>query len=202
MRGRRIIWCVLSCFLLTVPVLAGERDIVLHVTSVPSTWGRMRLDQRIVEQFSRTDDWRPHLVSGGSSEHPPFPEAGFDFDSLSAWGNEIGGRYLLVVRVDREALEHRRTFNLPLVFQRYEAFGIIDAEVRLLDLKRVRLLWAEPLTVELRGPRIVQAHPDDNRYDADIHLTARQKLDFFDRLERRFAAELNKQTLKAIRHRR
>ena len=89
--------------------------------------------------------------------------------------------------------------SLPLVFHKYETVGVIGGELRLIDIRRCKFLIAEPFKVEQKGPRIFQATMDDDVNDPDIHLTAPDKISFFDRLEERLASRVAKQVGKVIR---
>lgn len=193
---------LLSLALMTGSAAAAEREVLLYVSAAPSAWHDQQLGRHLVTRFSRSPYWRPRLLTPDVSEAPLSAMAMTDIDSLAAWGREQGGRFILAVRVESERIENRRTFNLPMVFQRYEAVGVIEAELRLIDAQRERLLWAGPLTVELKGPRIFQGHPDDDRYDADIHIAAPEKLAFMSRLEKRFADKVFERVERAMRHRR
>jgi hypothetical protein len=96
----------------------------------------------------------------------------------------------LLVRVDGERIARRKTFNFPLFFHKYQTEGLIEGELRLLDVSRGRVLAAEPFSAKLSGPRVFQGSMDDDINDPDILLTAVQKLRFFDRLEDLAASKL------------
>lgn len=89
--------------------------------------------------------------------------------------------------------------SLPLVFHKYETVGVIEGELRLVDIRRGKLLIAEPFQVKQKGPRIFQATMDDDVNDPDIHLTAPDKIGFFDRLEEKLALRVVERVEKVIR---
>jgi hypothetical protein len=167
-----------------------KRDVLLHVETVPSGWAESRLKEKLAVTLGRYADMDITLTSDIDGRMPPFPEASRDFDSLTAWGTKAGGRYLMVVRIAAERFEPRKSFLLPLIFQKYEIFGVVEGELRLIDLQKPRLLAAEPFSTELRGPRILQAAPDDDKYDPDLHLNAVEKVKFLGRLEQAVADQL------------
>lgn len=189
----RICTAIIIVLLLVPPMLSAgtTRDIILHLTPAPSAWSSQNLQEKVIERLTRQRNWRVRLAQEQEPDFPGAPATNWNADNLMDWGSEIGGRYLLIIKVQSERLERRKTFSIPLIFHRWEVFGVIVAEIRLFDIKHRRVLLAEPIKIELKGPRIFQAHPDADRYDADIHITAPDKIAFFDRLERRFAAAIN-----------
>jgi hypothetical protein len=166
------------------------RDIILHVEQAPNAWADAGLDRELREQFTRDQTVRIITVNPADTMLPPFPNARYDIDSLRNWGQEVGGRYLLSIVVHDERLERRKSFHLPLVFHKWEVVGVIEGEMRLLDISRGRLLVARPFKSELSGKRVFQATMDDHKYDPDIHMTAKQKMVFFNQLEAQAAGDL------------
>lgn len=193
-----------SCLFLALVVLAAgagtqaaSRKLLLDVQTVPLAWGDSRLAEKMVTALSRNPDLQiitpeprnPAVLD----QQPPFPENRTDLEGLLEWGTEVGGRYLLVVTVDREYLERRKSFNLPLIFHKYETVGIITGEYRLVDLQKRRLQAAEPFKVELNGARQYQAEMDDNSSDSKLHIPASAKSRLFSALENRLTEELVEQ---------
>ncbi|MBI5266660.1 MAG: hypothetical protein HY851_05445 [candidate division Zixibacteria bacterium] len=172
------------------PVQGTTRDVILHVEAPPSGWSESRLQEKLAVTLGRHADMNITLTSDIDGRMPPFPGASRDFDSLTAWGNKAGGRYLMVVRVASERFETRKTFNMPLIFQKYEVFGVLEGEIRMIDLQKPRLLAAEPFSTELRGPRVFQSSLEDDQRDPDLHLSAAEKVHFLARLEQRAADQL------------
>ena len=182
-------------------VLAGaKRDVLLHVESSPSGWIESRLEERFAVTLGRSADVAITMTNDIDGRMPPFPAASRDFDSLTAWGNMAGGRYLIVVRVASQRFETRKTFLMPLVFQKYEVYdGVIEGELRIIDLQKPRLLAAEPFATELRGPRVFQASMEDDKHDPDLHLTAVEKVKFLGQLEQKVADQLVAQAKNLMR---
>ena len=186
---------VLQIFL-TLLLLAGTnldattRGLLLNVNTAPVAWSDCRIYEKLERELTLTEALRVYKADGLQGTQPAFPENRYDLDSLLNWGLEVGGRYLMVVNVHSEHLETRKSFNIPLIFQKYQTVGVIESDIRFIDLQRGKLMLAEPFKVELNGPRIFQGSMDDNANDADIHLTSPRKLAFFDKLESRLAEEL------------
>ncbi|MFZ5980303.1 MAG: hypothetical protein ACOYVF_06685, partial [Candidatus Zixiibacteriota bacterium] len=153
-------------------------------------WSDCRIYEKLERELTRSEALRVYNTNGAKEARPAFPENRYDLDSLMNWGLEIGERYLMVVDIRRESLETQKSFNIPLIFHKYETVGVIEGDIRFIDLQRGKLMLAEPFKVELKGPRIFQGSMDDNANDADIHLTAPEKLVFIDRLESHLAKEL------------
>lgn len=129
---------------------------------------------------------------------PPFPADRYHLDSLVNWGLEAGVDHLLIVDVDNEQLRREKSFHLPLVFHKYETVGVIEGQLRLIDVARSRLLVSEPFRVKEKGARIFQATMDDDINDPDLHLTASAKLRLFHSLEERLAAKITERVEEII----
>ena len=170
--------------------LASDRDVILNVKSVENPWSETNLEDLLVLTLSRDKTLRVKNVGESSSWQPPFPEAAYDLDSLTNWGREIGGRYLLSVDLSSIRLERKKSMQLPLVFHKWETIGIAEGELRLIDLLRGRVLAAEPFKTELHGKRAFQATMDDDRSDPDLHMTPTEKDRFFEALERQTAEDI------------
>jgi hypothetical protein len=167
-----------------------KRDVLLHVESAPSGWIESRLSERLAVTLGRSAEMAITMTEDVDGRMPPFPVASRDFDSLAAWGTKAGGRYLIVVRVASQRFETRKTFLMPLIFQKYEVYGVVEGELRIIDLQKPRLLAAEPFATELRGPRVFQSSMEDDKHDPDLHLTAVEKVKFLGQLEQKVADQL------------
>ncbi|MBU2532120.1 MAG: hypothetical protein KKB37_05240 [Alphaproteobacteria bacterium] len=177
----------------------GERDMLLYVDRAASPWHDANLEQQIIRTFTRRENVRIAPVADRADRGVSFPAAVFDLDSLTNWGLEVGGRYLVLVLVDDERLETKKTFHLPLIFHKYQTVGILEGELRVVDVSRRRLLLAEPFRVEKAGPRAFQATMDDDVNDPDLHVSASAKRTFFQELESAFADRLVKRVGSVIR---
>lgn len=179
----------------TVANSSNGRRMLLNVVATPLAYGDSKVDQKMVQWLTRESDIRVSLIDHDRDNQPAFPADRYNPDSLLEWGREVGGSYLMLVEVKREGLECRKSFNLPLIFHKYETVGIIEGEFRLFDLNRGRMLAAEPFKLERKGPRKFQAKMDDDENDPDLHLTAPEKLVFFDYLEESLCQHLTKRVL-------
>ncbi|MDD5425253.1 MAG: hypothetical protein PHN52_02025 [candidate division Zixibacteria bacterium] len=181
---------LLLIFFLAGNLTANSRLVLLDISTAPLPWNDSRLYQKFEKMLTRDENIRVQRTDNLPPSQLPFPHDRNNLDSLINWGLEMGGRYLLVVTVHSERLERHKSFNLPLIFHKYETVGIIEGDWRLLDLQRQKTLVAESFNVKLNGPRIFQGSMDDNCHDADIHLTAVEKVNFFNRLEEKLTTEL------------
>jgi hypothetical protein len=180
---------------------AAARRMILHVEQAPLAWADSQLDHLLLSELSRNPELRIVPTVPHRDGQPLFPAAAYDIDSLLNWGTEIGGRYLLFIQVNSEELEKKKTFNVPLFFQRWETIGVIRGEMRLLDLQKQRLLSAEPFEVKLSGAMQFQGEMDNNRSDPSLHLTAPEKSQFFGALEAKLVEKLADRVTKLTRSR-
>ena len=164
-----------------------NQTIILHVDMPGLAWSGSTFETKLVRHLSRNANLNVVTSSSGTVPRSEFPLDRCNADSLKNWGMEIGGHYLLTVEVHNEWLETAKSFHLPLVFHKYETAGVIEGELRLIDLTRGKQLGKEPFTIRQKGPRAFQATMDDDINDPDLHLTAFDKVRFFDRLEEKAA---------------
>jgi hypothetical protein len=174
---------------------------VLHLSAPPVAWADGQLRHRVVEAFSRRDNIRLFQVEDLPAGLPAFPGNYYHLDSLANWGIEVGARYIIVMSVELERLERRKRVRVPLLFHKYVTMGVIEGELRVLDIERGRMVIAEPFRVELEGPRVFQATMDDDVNDPDLHIRASDKTSFFRHLEQHFAEVMAKRIGKVIRMR-
>jgi hypothetical protein len=179
--------------------VATEQTLVVYVDAPDFAWGGSALEAKLVRHLSRSANVRVITPSSLAPDWPEFPRERYNIDSLVDWGLATGGRYLLLVEVLSQHLEKGKSFHLPLVFHRYDVTGVIQGELRLVDLRREKLVGAEPFTVRRKGPRVFQATMDDDPNDPDLHLTAFDKVRFFDRLEEEAAKHVVNWVKKLIR---
>lgn len=169
---------------------AATLPLILQVEPAPLAWGDSRLADMLTTALSRNPDLRVILPETGSPQFPSFPRDRNNIDSLLEWGMEIGGRYLMIVTVDREGMERRKTFSVPVLFHRWETIAVIAGELRLLDLQKRRLLLAEPFEEKIPAARQFQSSAEDNSADPALHVSAAEKSDLFKSLESRLVERL------------
>ena len=124
------------------------------------------------------------------TEMSEFPVGRYETDLLIDWAAQAGRKYLVLVSVEFEGLERKKTFSLPLIFHKYENIGVISGELRIIDIIRKRNIVSEHFKIEKEGKRIIQASIDDDKNDADLHISAPEKIIFFSELERELAVML------------
>jgi hypothetical protein len=164
-------------------------------------WGETRLTEKLIWHLSQVADLRILSTEGLSEAAPQFPAAGHDLDSLLEWGKEIGGRYILSVTVDKERLETRKRFVIPLILHRYTTAGVIEGEIRLVDVQRGRVLAVERFSEKKRACQVIQGDPDNNIHDPDLQVPADEKADLFVALEDQLAVRIAKKTRSLVRGR-
>jgi len=183
MRTLAVIGAVIIALVVAGSVLALPRSIIVKVDQTPMAWSDSRLTEKLVTTLSRDQELRVVEANRAAMPLPAFPSDRTNFDSLLEWGVEIGGRYLLTVRVDREGLECRKTFSVPLIFHRWETLAVIAGEIRLLDVQKGRLLLAESFEERVRAARQFQSSSEDDKHDAALHVSAADKSALFGTLE-------------------
>lgn len=163
--------------------LAEARLVMIRVEQQPSPYGLSRIYDKLALALTRQNGVEVAQAAATHPMGPEFPRNFLDVSQVAAWGQMHDARFVMLVSIQSERLERRKTVNFPLLFQKYETIGVLEGELRLIDVATTKLVRAEPFKVELVGPRIFQASMDDNIGDPDLHLTAPQKVQFFGRLE-------------------
>ncbi len=193
MKNLILVILILICSF-SVNAAPRNKNILIKVITPELAWADSQIETKILKSFSSQSNLRVQLVNDKSNTVPQFPENFYDTDLVLEWGKEIGGRYMMIVDVQSERLEKRKSFHLPLIFHKYQTYGVIECEMRLFDLERGKLLSVKSFKVEEEGSRIFQATMDDNINDPDLHITAPGKIHFFNKLEDKFVTELKKKS--------
>jgi hypothetical protein len=183
---------ILLAVLATGVFANNSRKVILQVIAPESAWSRSKVAEKLIIHLSRDARYNVIEPDFSAETQPPFPEQRYNLDSLMNWGTELGGRYLMLIDVHSQRLETRKTFQIPLFFHKYQTMAVMEGEFRCLDLSRGRMLVAEPFRLEEKGPRCMQADPDENAYDSDLQLPADQKILLLDKLEEKLADHLSR----------
>lgn len=157
--------------------------IAMYVDAAPSPWHSITMEERIATTLTRSSGVQIASVALESDPTDPHFSFAKQTDDILAHAEQLGARYAVIVTTRSPRIERKKTLHVPLVFHMYQASGIIDGELRIYDLSRKRQLTAEPFSVSKEGPRALQATMDDDINDPDLHITAPQKLQFFEELE-------------------
>jgi hypothetical protein len=166
------------------------RDVLLYVDVPPSAWAESYLAEETARALTRDYRVRVNTVLPDDTSFAPFPERRYDLDSLGAWGREVGGRYLIVVLVDEQSIQRKKTLQVPLVFHRWETIASVSGELRIIDLGSSKLLHADLFEEEIPLKRAFQLTPDDDQFDPDLHVPAADKIRAFRALDRQTAGAL------------
>jgi len=199
-KALKTIGLILALAFVIVPCVLGQinhtngnaRSAVLKVNAAVSAWSETDMADRLMAELSRNGNGEIIRAEALSATMPPFPSDIYSTDSLANWGMESGKHYLVIVNIESEGLQKQRTFNIPLIASKYENVGVVIGELRIFDVTRRRVLLSEQYTFEKEARGIFQAAPDDNINDADLHVSAPEKIRFFRELETELAKELAK----------
>jgi hypothetical protein len=179
--------------------LLEERSLAVHIDQTATPWYDPQLEARLVRHLTRHQNGKIFTPGHSVEGHQPAPMDLWNIDSLVSFGESIGSQFVLAVKIDRAGLERRKVFHLPLIFHQYQTYGVIAGEMRLVDVSRQKLLLAEAVMMEEKGPRIFQATMDDDVNDPDLNLTAPAKSRFFAALEDKLAEQLAQRVAAVIR---
>jgi hypothetical protein len=183
----------LACILLAVTTQASDRSVMIRVEQGSSAWNDSRIYQKLALALTRDANLQIEPAVPKSPLDAPFPYDPLDELSVADWARPYQAQFVMIVMVHSERLEKRKSFNIPLLFHKYETWGVIEGELRLVDVAKGKQVRAVPFRIEKVGPRALQATMDDDVNDPDLRLTAPEKLEFFSRLEDKLIAHLLEQ---------
>lgn len=186
----RRIFLIIGVLLLTAVLAEANRprEILLVVDQQPFAWGRSLVSEQLLGRLTRDPGIRVRQITIDSARSRML--ASNDLDRLVALGQMEKADVLAIVRLEPARLEARKGFNIPLVLHKWETVGILDGELRVVDITQGRLLAAEPINNELIGPKAVQMTMDDNRHDPDLRVRATEKELFAAKLQEQLAVNL------------
>lgn len=162
---------------------AQSRLVMIRVEQPPSTYSSNQIYNKLALALTRQNGLEVEPAVASHPLEPAFPHDLLDVNQVSEWGRTQNAQFIMLVIVQSERLERRKTVNFPLLFHKYETVGVLEGELRLIDVSKGKQIEAKPFQIDLVGPRIFQASMDDNKNDPDIHITAPEKVKFFNRLE-------------------
>jgi hypothetical protein len=198
---KRLAFMLGALLLLVSGSAAGGRIVLVHVQAPPVPWADSHIFDKLRSGLCKDGTFDVVEVDGNVGGWPPFPADQCSTDSLVNWGQEAGGRYLLVVTVESERIERRKTFSIPLIVGKFQTVGIAEGRYRLIDVYRGKLLRAGPFHVTIDGPRVFQGDMDEERDDPNILLNAVEKIEFINRLEDKLADRIVERFEREVRNR-
>ncbi len=192
MRTARIMKSVSLCFalLLAISARAEERLVMVRVEQPVSAWNDSKIYQKLATSLTRDGNLQVVPATPARNVDPAFPTDALDEQAIADWARPYQAQYVVVVIVQSERLEKRKSFHVPLLFHKFETWGVIEGELRLIDVARNKQVRAVPFMVEQVGPRAWQATMDDDINDPDLRMTAPDKVQFFSRLEDKLVTNL------------
>ena len=160
----------------------------------------MEQPRQYLSDFTLTDRLNRFLVLRGGydviltdtdSTLPQPPRDRFDPRRLLEWGQRVGCRYLIYLRIDDRLVERRKKTTIPFILNHYVVEGRLTGDVALLDLTRDRVVGTWPLEAIITGPQKWQIN-DDYPDDPDLNISAPQKILFLQKLEDAAVEEIMK----------
>lgn len=184
-----------------VTAQASTKKLLLHVEQPELPWGKTEFIEKLTWHLSKMADLRIMNSARLDESMPAFPQAGYDLDSLVEWGKEVGGRYILFITINKERLETQKRFTIPLLVHRYVTAGVIEGEVRLVDVQRGRVLVMDRFSESVRARQVIQADSDHNPHDPELQVPADEKSGLFATLEDKLAGQIADKTKSKVRGR-
>lgn len=168
------------------------RKLILKVISADEIWIKSSIGNKLETIISRNKNFQVISYNDHNTSTPPFPDNYTSFDALYNWGAEIGGRYVVVVDVKSNSIVKKKTFSFPFLIHRYKSVGVIEGELRVIDIKRGKYLAAEPFIIEKDGPSVIHTTLNNNPNDPDLNISSSKKVKFFRELEDKLTKHLIK----------
>lgn len=195
MRMARIMkyFSLLLLVLVAASVTASDRLVMVRVEQTSPAWNDSRIYEKLATVLTRDPNLQVRPAEPIRELDSAFPTDELDDQAIADWARPYQAQYVVVVVIQSERLEKRKSFHVPLLFHKFETWGVIEGEIRLIDVARSKQIRAVPFMVEQVGPRAWQATMDDDINDPDLRLTAPDKVQFFGRLEDKLVAHIVEQ---------
>lgn len=132
------------------------------------------------------------VIPEEDSTLPAPPNHRFDLDRILEWGQEVGARYVVYLKVEDRKIVRRKRKSIPYILNRYIVEGQIDGAYSLIDLNRSKVVGNWKLRTRLPGPQQWQV-AEDYPNDPDLHLSAPKKIQFYKELEELAVTEIIEQ---------
>lgn len=179
--------------LVAASVTASDRLVMVRVEQTSPAWNDSRIYEKLATVLTRDPNLQVRPAEPIRELDSAFPTDELDDQAVADWARPYQAQYVVVVVIQSERLEKRKSFHVPLLFHKFETWGVIEGEIRLIDVARSKQIRAVPFMVEQVGPRAWQATMDDDINDPDLRLTAPDKVQFFGRLEDKLVAHIVEQ---------
>ncbi len=174
-------------------------SVAMYVNAAPSAWHSSSIEEKIAMLLTRNSSMKLSRLVQDTTVCKSALTYSVGMDSLVHRAEVSGARYAVAIRVTSPEIVRRKTLSVPLIFHMYQAMGVIEGELRIIDLQKNRQVAAEPFSVSMKGPRAMQATMDDDINDPDLHVTAPEKLRFFNELEQKAAEHISGRVRKFTR---
>lgn len=183
---------------LAVSITASQKQkMIIKVISPEAIWFNSTVDRTLQKIISRNKNIEVLVHDDNAKGLPSFPIDYLNFDSLYNWGAELGARYVVMVEIESNEIEKRKTFSFPFLVNKYQTVGIIVGELRIIDIKRGKLLTSEPFQIEQNGPSVIHTTLNNDINDPDLNIAASKKVKFFKELDKKLTKHLIKR-IKAV----
>lgn len=172
---------------------ASDRLVLMRIEHDGSAWSNSRVYHKLAVSLTRDASLDVEPAETRNAFDLPFPADPLNEQAVADWAQQYQAQFVVVVQIQSERLERRKSFSIPLIMHKYETWGVIEGELRVIDVNTGKQVRALPFKVEQVGPRQIQASMDDDINDPDLHQTAPDKLQFFSRLEDKLVSQLVEQ---------
>jgi hypothetical protein len=190
--------CIGILILISVPgVSIADDDIIVNLEYPECPWADINLEDKLdlyLSEISRV----PVIAAYRNGDSLNRPLRTSDFKELIDYGKSLGGRFLVDIFIDRIDLEKRKTTVIPQFVSRYQTYGVMTGNLRIVDIHKARMLKIKKIDCSLKA-NDRWTFVDDNTYDSDLNIPADQKIILFQKLEDKVASELYKEIRKLTR---
>ncbi len=186
MKAGKVIAAAVLTLLAVVSSIEAQDAVIVNLELPKNPWADVRLDDKL--DFYLATVGRSPIIrikgdlrdSLGWNSHTP------SIDELIDQGERLNGRYLVDIFVDRIDMEKRKATVIPQAAFRYRVYGVITGVIRVIDISRSRLVRTKKIDYEIKASDRWR-FGDDDINDADLHISASDKILLFDKLEEKAA---------------
>ncbi len=192
--------CIGALILLGMPgISVADNDIIVRLEYPECPWADINLEDKLdlyLSEISRV----PVIATYRNNDSLNRSPRTSDFSDLINYGESMGGRFLVDIFIERIDLEKRKTTVIPQFVSRYQTYGVMTGNLRIVDVQKARMLKIKKIDCSLKASDR-WTFVDDNKHDPDLNIAADQKIVLFRKLEDKVVSELYKEIRKLTRGR-
>ncbi len=183
--NHRVKTIILSSMLLVGGLAVRAQDsVIVNISPAACPYADSHLAERLEYKLS-TLNHQPLAVNIQAAKPAKFE----NLEQVITRGKAQKARFLIDITVEKLDLIQKKITVVPLAVYRYQVYGIITGQLRIVDVAKRRVAKMDRFYWEMKGSDQWQLI-DDEPTDPALKLPADEKISLFDALEEKAAVAL------------